>query len=97
MGLPGSLGSLLLMQAPTLSRPWSRSGDLHSSLLLGTGEGSRAPSVWRELQAEESLALHAVQLLTEPLAEASPEEAPDHGMLATLGVLGKGLGRGTLS
>ena len=96
-GLPGSLGSLLLMQAPTPSRPWSRSTDLCSSLLLRTGEGSRAPSTCRELQAEESLARHAVQLLTEPLAEASQEETPDHGRLATLGVLGKELCGGTLS
>lgn len=51
----------------------------------------------RELQAEESLARHAVQLLTEPLAEASQEETPDHGRLATLGVLGKELCGGTLS
>lgn len=80
------------MQEPTPSRPWSRSGDLCPSLLLGTGEGSRAPSVCRELQAEESLARQAVQLLTEALAEAS-----DHGMLATLDVLGKRLGGGTLS
>ena len=51
----------------------------------------------RELQAEESLARHAVQLLTEPLADASQEETPDHGRLTTLGVLGKELCGGTLS
>lgn len=98
MGLPGSLGSLLLMQVPTSSRPRPRSGDLRSSLLLGKGEGSRAPSVCRELQADESLARQAVQLLIEPRADASQEEAPDHAVLATLGVLAKRpLGGGTLS
>lgn len=96
-GLPGSLGSLLLRPMPTSSRLRPRSGDLHSSLLLGKGEGSRAPSKCRELQAEESLARQAVQLLTEPPAEASQEEAPDHAVLDTLGVLGTRLGAGTLS
>lgn len=51
----------------------------------------------RELHTEELLARQAVQLLREPLAEASQEEAPDHVMLATLGVLGRRLGGGTLS
>lgn len=91
------LGSLLLRQVPSSSWLRPRSGDLRSSLLLGKGEGSRPASVCRELQAEESLARQAVQLLMEPPAEASQEAAPDHAMLATLGVLGKGLGGGTLS
>ena len=89
---------LLLMQLPPSSRPRPRSGDLRSSLLLGKGEGSRAPSVCRELQTDESLARQAVQLLTEPLAGASQEEAPEHAVLATLGVLEtRPLGGGTLS
>lgn len=96
-GLPGSLGSLLLGQRPTSYRQRPRSGDLRSSLLLGKAEGSRAPSVSRELQAEESLARQAVQLLMEPPAEASKEEGPDHTELDTLGVLGKRLAAGTLS
>lgn len=96
-GLPGLLGSLLLRQVPTSSWLWPRSGDLWSSLLLGKGEGSRLASVCRELQAEESLARQAVQLLIESLVEGSQAEAPDHAMLATLGVLGKRLGGGTLS
>jgi len=54
--------------------------------------------VCRELQADESLARQAVQLLIEPRADASQEEAPDHAVLATLGVLAKRpLGGGTLS
>lgn len=86
------------MQVPTSSGPRPRSGDLRSSLLLGKGEGSRPPSVGRELQADESLARQAVQLLSEAPADASQEEAPDHAVLATLGVLGKRpLGGGTLS
>lgn len=95
--LPGLLGSLLLGQRPTSSRLWPRSGDLWSSLLLGKGEGSEAPSVSRELQAEESLARQAVQLLMEPPAEASKEKVPDHTELDTLGVLGMRLAAGTLS
>lgn len=51
----------------------------------------------KELQAEELLARQAVQLLTEPPAEAPQDEAPDHAMLATLGVLGRRLAGGTLS
>lgn len=95
-GLPSSLAWLLLRPVPSSSRLWPRSGDRRSSLLLGKGEGSRGPSVWRELQADESLALQAEQLLTEP-AEAPQEEAADQAVLATLGVLGKGLAGGTLS
>lgn len=95
--LPGSLGSLLLRQVPTSSRLRLRSGNLWSSLLLGKGEGSRLSSMCRELQTEESLARQAVQLLREPPAEASQDEAPDHAMLATLGVLGRRLSGGTLS
>lgn len=90
-GLPASLGSLLLMQGPAPSRPRPRSAHLWSSLLLGNGEGSR------ELQADESLALQAVQLLSEALTEASPEEAPDPAVLAPLGVLAPGPAGGTLS
>lgn len=93
-GLPGSLGSLLLIQVPASSKPWPTPGDLWPMLLLGKREGS----VCRELQGDESLARQAVQLLTEPWADTSQEEVPDHAVLATLGVLGKRLlGRGTLS
>lgn len=95
-GLPGSLGSLLLRQTAASSRLRPGSGDLSSSLLLGTREGSGVPSGCRELQAE-SLARQAEQLLTEPPGEASQEEAPDQAKLDTLGALGPGLGAGTLS
>jgi hypothetical protein len=94
VGLPRSLGSLLPPPTPASSRLWRRSGDLQSSLLLGSGEGSRAHSVCRELQADESLARQAVQLLTEASRE---DEAADHAVLAMLAVLGKRLGWGTLS
>lgn len=94
MGLPGSLGSLLPLPTHVSSRLWPRSGDLWSSLLLGRGEGSRAHSVCKELQAEESLARQAVQLLTDASWE---DEAADHAMLAMLAVLGKWLDGGTLS
>lgn len=94
MGLPESLGSLLPLPTHVSSRLWPRSGDLWSSLLLGRGEGSRAHSVCKELQAEESLARQAVQLLTDASRE---DEAADHAMLAMLAVLGKWLDGGTLS
>lgn len=84
------MGSLLLPPpTPASSRLWPRSRDLWSSLLLGSGEGSRAHSVCRELQVDESLARQAVQLLM----EASRED----NVLVTLTVLGKRLGGGTLS
>lgn len=88
------MGSLLPLPAHASSRLWPRSGDRWSSLLLGRGEGSRAHSVCKELQAEELLALQAVQLLTEASRE---DEATDHAMLATLAVLEKWLDGGTLS
>lgn len=89
------MGSLLPLPAHASSRPWPRSGEaLWSSLLLGRGEGSGAHSVCRELQAEESLARQAVQLLMEASRE---DEAADHAMLAMLAVLGKWLDGGTLS
>lgn len=95
-GLLGVLGSwLLLSPTPASSKSQAGSGDLWSSpLLLRSRDGSRAHSVCRELLADELLALQAVQLLMEA---SRGDEAGDHMVLATLAMLGKRLGGGTLS